>query len=107
MKKIKIETQNIGESFKVSDEALDEILELARSKRVKKVGRWVPKYRERYWYIASFGEVTEDKHDGQPADAGRISIGNCFRTSAEAKRALVKLRKIKLNKIGGEKRIAS
>jgi hypothetical protein len=49
---------------------------------------WEPKIDEDYWYVTSFGTVTNtyrcesDRHDDM-----HISIGNCFQTKAQAEEA--------------------
>lgn len=53
--------------------------------------RWIPQSAEKYFYIDSIGEVHAAAIN-VPSDHLRISLGNCYKTFAEAEKhaALVK-----------------
>ena len=49
---------------------------------------WKPKIGEIYWYVTSFGAITETLYDNNDIqDEIRMNIGNCFQTSEQAEEA--------------------
>lgn len=56
---------------------------------------WKPEINEVYWYITSFGIVTDTfRCEGDGCDNRHIELGNCFQTkeeAEEARKAFVKL----------------
>ena len=60
----------------------DELLELFKKKEKKK--RFIPKLGEIYFCIDFDGAVDSCQFDNDDYDKGVISLGNCYRTEAEA-----------------------
>ena len=50
--------------------------------------KWSPKPNERYWYIASWGEVVERHYIATLVDQGLLRLGNAFLTEEKAKKCL-------------------
>lgn len=49
---------------------------------------WKPKFGEIYWYVTSFGAITETLYDSNDIqDEIRMNIGNCFQTKEQAEKA--------------------
>jgi hypothetical protein len=46
--------------------------------------KFVPKVGDEYWYISAYGMVDFKINNGDNVDVGLTSIGNCYRTEAEA-----------------------
>ena len=49
---------------------------------------WKPEEDEDYWYIDETGSVCDDINGMFASDKGRMEIGNCYKTQAEAQEAL-------------------
>lgn len=57
---------------------------------------WKPKKGDLYYYVCSTGEPDSWWCDVNMVDAGRASIGNCFKTREEAKKAVDWLKAFKV-----------
>jgi hypothetical protein len=82
------------------EEIIDKIVEMAKEiKKLKeeinkqeepKLGRWKPKYGERYYYLNGENILKDSRINY--IDEGRYKIGNCFKTEEEAKFAVEQLK---------------
>ena len=56
-------------------------------KKVEKVGRFVPKYQEGYYFIGP-SSVMHKYNESRTVDDANIALGNCYRTREEATKSL-------------------
>lgn len=68
----------------------DTFEEYKKSFQPKKLGRFIPEFQEKYWYIHTDGDTISFQNDGHNVDKYNISTGNCYRTRKEAQEALEK-----------------
>lgn len=47
--------------------------------------KWKPKISEEYFYINEYADILSTRNSGEYFDKFRIKIGNCFKTSEDAK----------------------
>lgn len=90
------EQMNIEQEIK---ELKNKLAELERQVKEKKITRrYIPKYLENYFYVNSQGFIISELNNQYNVDKYRISIGNGFKTEAEAEkhnRILVNTQKLK------------
>lgn len=76
---------NIDEKIKdLREEFENKIKELQEEYELKKSGKWIPDYGEKYYYLSSYFEVLEDTNFENIFSKGRIKYNKIFETRAEA-----------------------
>lgn len=56
--------------------------------------KWVPKHSEKYWYVASWGEVMYRHYISSNVDQCLLQINNAFQTKEQADTALEKVKEL-------------
>lgn len=59
--------------------------------------RWKPKKGEKYWVIDNYAKVWRHTYSNDTYDSAFYSVGNCFRTEAEARSAAKKFKDLMLS----------
>lgn len=60
--------------------------------------KWIPGYREEYYYISAHGKVLRAENSFSSYDKDTEQFGNCFQTSKEAREFLPKVQELYKNK---------
>lgn len=73
----------------IADEAIKKIQAIrdAREEKEFRAGEWVPKDKQQYWFVDSFGDAYNAVCDLLSGDKRRIKTGNAFPTEAIAEAA--------------------